>query len=383
LEQQPEISVFDVNPPDMSQSETERRRPMNQEVISEDTTRSHTEAQGAEVTVSISAPAPSTAPSTAPNNHQGANQDTLSLSEVDEDQDDSDSDYFSDANENALSLSEVDEDQDDSDYSYHTPGEELSDDDRQGINYIDDSDSDNDSDSDMPALELRSDSDYSNSNMTQELQGLSEEAAAAAEVEAKRLKEEAAKKKQKLIQAAFDTCTMCSICICNFEKGEELRVLPDCGHAFHTDCIMPWLTEKKNTCPLCLTKVRKNVKICGESSSTGDDARNHHRRQGGNDSENVNENENGADSVSDMASGLREYGLRELFGILSQYDNGPEGFNVGPPAGMMPRRVTNTNFIFGPNGSSNTATNAGADDDGGGGGGGYSYSSGFHGEEVD
>ena len=49
---------------------------------------------------------------------------------------------------------------------------------------------------------------------------------------------------------------------------------------------------------------------------------------------------------------------------------------------MMPRRVTNTNFIFGLNGSSNTATNAGADDDGGGGGG-YGYSNGFHGEEVD
>ena len=69
-----------------------------------------------------------------------------------------------------------------------------------------------------------------------------------------------------------------------------------------------------------------------------------------------------------QAYGVREYGLRELVRILSQYDDGPEGFMVGPPANMMPRRVTtNTNFIFGPNVSSyNTATNGGADEDGGG-----------------
>eukprot|EP01083_Nonionella_stella_P226496 804299_1 len=105
---------------------------------------------------------------------------------------------------------------------------------------------------------------------------------------------------------------------------------------------MPWLTEKKNTCPLCLTKVRKNVKICGESANTGDDVRNHHRRQG-NESEDGNGNGNGigAGSISDMAtSGVREYGLRELISILSQYDDGPEGFTVRPPASMMPRRVT-------------------------------------------
>jgi len=59
------------------------------------------------------------------------------------------------------------------------------------------------------------------------------------------------------IRAAFDSCVMCSICICEFEEGEELRLLPECGHVFHTDCISPWLTEKRNTCPLCQQKVMK------------------------------------------------------------------------------------------------------------------------------
>ena len=33
------------------------------------------------------------------------------------------------------------------------------------------------------------------------------------------------------------------------EAGEEWKVLP-CSHAFHTDCILPWVSEH-NTCPVC------------------------------------------------------------------------------------------------------------------------------------
>lgn len=45
--------------------------------------------------------------------------------------------------------------------------------------------------------------------------------------------------------------TMCSICIEDFEPGERIRILPRCKHAFHTDCILPWLTERRGCCPLC------------------------------------------------------------------------------------------------------------------------------------
>jgi len=45
--------------------------------------------------------------------------------------------------------------------------------------------------------------------------------------------------------------TSCSICIEDFEEGEKIRLLPRCGHAFHTECILPWLTERQGCCPCC------------------------------------------------------------------------------------------------------------------------------------
>ncbi|KAJ7287503.1 hypothetical protein C8J57DRAFT_1284093 [Mycena rebaudengoi] len=44
----------------------------------------------------------------------------------------------------------------------------------------------------------------------------------------------------------------CPICICNFEEGENLRVLPcDGAHRFHQDCVDPWLLELSTACPIC------------------------------------------------------------------------------------------------------------------------------------
>mmetsp|Transcript_5091 Transcript_5091/g.10680 ORF Transcript_5091/g.10680 Transcript_5091/m.10680 type:complete len:399 (+) Transcript_5091:484-1680(+) len=49
--------------------------------------------------------------------------------------------------------------------------------------------------------------------------------------------------------------TTCSICIDDFEENEKIRLLPRCGHAFHTECILPWLTERQGCCPTCKTEV--------------------------------------------------------------------------------------------------------------------------------
>jgi hypothetical protein len=44
--------------------------------------------------------------------------------------------------------------------------------------------------------------------------------------------------------------TSCAICIEEYGEGDKLRQLP-CQHEFHTECILPWLTERHSSCPLC------------------------------------------------------------------------------------------------------------------------------------
>ncbi|KAK5949494.1 hypothetical protein OHC33_009486 [Knufia fluminis] len=47
----------------------------------------------------------------------------------------------------------------------------------------------------------------------------------------------------------------CSICTEDFNKGEEVRVLP-CNHKFHPECVDPWLLNVSGTCPLCRIDLR-------------------------------------------------------------------------------------------------------------------------------
>mmetsp|Transcript_17690 Transcript_17690/g.26350 ORF Transcript_17690/g.26350 Transcript_17690/m.26350 type:complete len:459 (-) Transcript_17690:40-1416(-) len=61
--------------------------------------------------------------------------------------------------------------------------------------------------------------------------------------------------------------TVCSICLEDFEYGEQLRVLP-CRHQFHTECILPWLTERQGLCPLCKVRVLPD----DENTEDGDEA---------------------------------------------------------------------------------------------------------------
>ncbi|KAL6525470.1 hypothetical protein OROHE_015777 [Orobanche hederae] len=42
----------------------------------------------------------------------------------------------------------------------------------------------------------------------------------------------------------------CAVCLCEFESEDKLRLLPECSHAFHMDCIDTWLLSH-STCPLC------------------------------------------------------------------------------------------------------------------------------------
>uniref|UniRef100_A0A5B7BGK5 Putative RING-H2 finger protein ATL8 n=1 Tax=Davidia involucrata TaxID=16924 RepID=A0A5B7BGK5_DAVIN len=42
----------------------------------------------------------------------------------------------------------------------------------------------------------------------------------------------------------------CAICLAEFVAGDEIRVLPQCGHGFHVGCIDTWLGSH-SSCPSC------------------------------------------------------------------------------------------------------------------------------------
>ncbi|KAL5214056.1 hypothetical protein ABZP36_003208 [Zizania latifolia] len=42
----------------------------------------------------------------------------------------------------------------------------------------------------------------------------------------------------------------CAICLADFEHGDAMRVLPQCGHKFHAACVDRWL-RGHSSCPSC------------------------------------------------------------------------------------------------------------------------------------
>ncbi|CAK9178165.1 unnamed protein product, partial [Ilex paraguariensis] len=56
----------------------------------------------------------------------------------------------------------------------------------------------------------------------------------------------------------------CAICLAEYVDGDEIRVLPQCGHGFHLNCIDTWLGSH-SSCPSCrqILAVTRCLK-CGE-----------------------------------------------------------------------------------------------------------------------
>jgi hypothetical protein len=64
----------------------------------------------------------------------------------------------------------------------------------------------------------------------------------------------------------------CSICLEDFEDQEVIRKLP-CEHKYHGECLVPWLTERSGTCPLCKFDVLEHIMRGDEENNTGDDTK--------------------------------------------------------------------------------------------------------------
>lgn len=93
--------------------------------------------------------------------------------------------------------------------------------------------------------------------------------------------------------------TECAICLCDFEPGDEITVLP-CGHFFHlTGCVREWLSKHARTCPTCRADIcadnsQENPNCSSSNSgSTGQGHGDGHGQAHGNGHGNGNANGNG------------------------------------------------------------------------------------------
>ncbi|XP_058179584.1 E3 ubiquitin-protein ligase ATL31-like isoform X2 [Rhododendron vialii] len=50
----------------------------------------------------------------------------------------------------------------------------------------------------------------------------------------------------------------CAVCVSEFGDNERLRLLPKCDHAFHPECIDPWLASH-STCPICRASLIQGI----------------------------------------------------------------------------------------------------------------------------
>ncbi|KAA3680846.1 E3 ubiquitin-protein ligase RNF13 [Paragonimus westermani] len=64
-------------------------------------------------------------------------------------------------------------------------------------------------------------------------------------------------------QDPFETCP---ICLEDYKERDKLRLLP-CHHAFHTECIDPWLLRNRRRCPVC----NQTVEILGAPALTSEE----------------------------------------------------------------------------------------------------------------
>ncbi|KAL8708098.1 MAG: hypothetical protein Q9220_006952 [cf. Caloplaca sp. 1 TL-2023] len=59
----------------------------------------------------------------------------------------------------------------------------------------------------------------------------------------------------------------CVVCLEEYVDGQSKVMSLPCGHEFHAECITPWLTTRRRTCPICKGDVVRSLAKTGEKSS--------------------------------------------------------------------------------------------------------------------
>ncbi|CAL9754790.1 unnamed protein product [Musa acuminata subsp. burmannicoides] len=63
------------------------------------------------------------------------------------------------------------------------------------------------------------------------------------------------------------TAGCCCICLYDFEDTDVLRLLPQCGHPFHLDCVDPWL-RSHSSCPICRSFAAPRAEVVSSTQPT-------------------------------------------------------------------------------------------------------------------
>ncbi|KAF9596537.1 hypothetical protein IFM89_012268 [Coptis chinensis] len=63
-----------------------------------------------------------------------------------------------------------------------------------------------------------------------------------------------------LHRCSLDEEAQCSICLSAFQDQEKVKILPNCNHSYHPECVDKWLKTQSN-CPLCRASLRVNSPV--------------------------------------------------------------------------------------------------------------------------